>query len=747
MKEIFINLIKRFRENPHPNLEELRDDMKIILLKPIMLLLKIPADVFDRMYEVIPNYIGKLIDALAKTFTLPFNIFIGIANSFKEVPIQENVHLFVLNLFHKVCGAFGGRSSRKTITRQLKIFLEVVSSQLAIDSSFAKNYTYAWWFALAAFLLQIVSFFTTLSGSSVFFQGIADVAPLFVAIVIQMGMFLFARQVFEYGAKNYLKILLAITFLCSMLTSYTGLIVMNHSPESQYNLTLYEYQKTFEKVKTDAENKLMDASAMANRLVSGFHEVESSCASLKQMAEDYGDEIDSEPPQGWYEQVERPDGTVEARWNPNIDYNNQMDEWNKRKQNKALVLKGYSSMQRFVKEHKKQWQDFTSDASLALLAEAIQEKVKGDTTDNVNKLESFMTGLNDAIVLNNKVAKKTQLSKIKEIDQNLMDQIKQREVISGITLDGIAEDEKDILDEETSHGLFYEIEQKLNLFFGYEMENGILNIEKKRTNIQNEVANNYIEIMVYLDATGKAELTEAKKRVDELPGSFVYAFVLWLSEDTFGVAFFNLAFALIPDLLTIMLSYVSAKKHASFLYVRSSKDYYADMDELFQIVFRSMQSNELLRISRDKYKGIIDEEFRLHCLEYVSRLNGYISEFLGKFELSESTIMEGFDLCWKYKDHSEIEKYQPVISALIKTNLAKVIPYASFEQLEYDFLLGMEFSNAQDQVITPDNMNQMKNKLNDARNNGYVVLLKSKGETYLRENIGDKVIISEKEEK
>lgn len=730
MKDILKKWINRFLRSPHPNLKELKDDIKIIFLRPIMLLLKIPADMFDRMYKKIPGYLSKLMEALAKALTLPFNIFIGISFSFKEESIQQKAYQFISGIFHRIGGSFGGRSSRKTIAGQLKIFLEVVSSQLAIDSSFAKDYTYAWWFAFAAFLLQFVSFFTTLSGTSVFFQGIADVAPLFVAIVIQMGMFLFARQAFEYGARTYLKILLAVAFICSMLTSYTGLVVMNHSPENQYWLALHEYQKTFEKAKLDAQNKLSDASAMANTLVSRFHEVENNGTALEQIVKDLNNAVDSEPSQKLYEQTRRPDGTVDARWTGNTNYNDQMNQWYVRNQNRAFVSNGFRNIERFVKDNKKQWRDLTSDPSLDALSEAIQEMVKGHDTNKADKLERFMTDLNDAIVLNNKVAKKTQLPKIGKINLKLMDQIKQRELISEIKFDEIVDDDIDIPGEKISDGLYYEITQKLHTFLGYELENGLVNIEEKRTKIQNAVENNYIAIAVYLDDAGKAELAAAKKRVDELPGSFVYAFAMWASTDTRGNAFFNFIFALIPDSMTMMFSFAAAKKHASFLYVHSSKDYYTDTDELFRMVFRSMQSNELFRISKDVYQGMEDEEFRLHCLEYVSNLHSYISKFLKKFELSESTITEGFDLCWKYTDHHEIKVYQPIISALIKSNLAKVIPYASFEQLEYDFLLGMEFLNPPNRAITLDNMHELKNKLDNARKNGYVVLLKSKGENF-----------------
>ncbi len=360
----------------------------------------------------------------------------------------------------------------------------------------------------------------------------------------------------------------------------------------------------------------------------------------------------------------------------------------------------------------------------------------------------MLAGINNTIDLNNEVAEETGMKnkKMKKADTKIYQQIEKRSAIGAIQIDEYQDAAGDISENNEPSGLFYEIMEKVNALFGYDMENGLSSMEEKRTAIQHAAENNYIELAVYLDEDLREELAQAKKKVDELPGSFMYSFTLWLSPDTRGDAFFNGIFALIPDLLTIMFSFASARKHASFLYVRSSKDYYTDTDELFRMIFRSMQSSELFRISKKMYGGMADDQFRLHCLEYVSTLNEYISEFLKKFELSESTITEGYDLCWKYTSHAEIEQYQPVISALIKTNLVKVIPFNSFEQLEYDFLLGMEFSNPQNKPITPDTANQYKNKIDSARKSGYVILLRSKGENYLRENIGDRIIINQKEE-
>lgn len=735
--------------NEHPNIKEIADDIKIILLKPIMLLLKIPADIFMRMYNAIPGYINKIIDALGKTIMLPFNVFIGMAAAFSEEPVREKMQQYISAFFKNIASFFKEKSSKKNTACQMKVFFEIVNSQLAIDSSFAKDYAYAWWFGLAAALLQVVSFFTTLSGTSVFFQGIAAIAPFFVAIVIQMGMYFFTKQAFEYNAKKYLIALMCITVLCSLMTSYTGLAVMNHSPEERYHLAYVEYQNVFEKVKMDAENNFMDASAAANELTEKFNAVISNYESLEQMVQDYGEEVDSEPLKGKYDTVQRADGTIESKWNDNADYNNQMDAWKKRSQNKAIAISAESKIRKFIEDNQSQWQEFTADMSLPSLEQAVNAVAEGSSQGNTrmlsDKLESFVADLKDVISLNNKVARITELQKIGKVnDTNIFQQIKKRSAIDAVTLRDYQKIAKNMSKTQGESGLFFEIAEKVNGLFGYNMENGLVNVEEKRTAVQNAVENNYIELAAYLEEDLKDELALAKQKVDELPGSFTYSFTMWLSKDTRGDAVFNLLFAVIPDMLTVMFSFASARKHASFLYVRSSKDYYTETDDLFRMVFRSMQSNELFKISENQYGGMADEQFRLHCLEYVSALNEYISKFLKKFELSECTITEGFDLCWKYINHKEMNEYQPIISVLIKTNLVKVIPYDSYEQMEYDFLLGMEFSSPQNRLIMPNEINMFKNRLDSARKSGYVILLRSKGENYLRENIGDRIVLSQK---
>ena len=95
----------------------------------------------------------------------------------------------------------------------------------------------------------------------------------------------------------------------------------------------------------------------------------------------------------------------------------------------------------------------------------------------------------------------------------------------------------------------------------------------------------------------------------------------------------------------------------------------------------------------------------------------------------------GYNLKLEYSSPDDIEDYLPIISVLIKTNLIKVMPLQQYRHLELEYYCAVKLPlwlQEENGTLPAD---AYYNRLQEAKDNGNVLLLRNKGENYLRENM------------
>jgi len=293
--------------------------------------------------------------------------------------------------------------------------------------------------------------------------------------------------------------------------------------------------------------------------------------------------------------------------------------------------------------------------------------------------------------------------------------------------------------------------------FGADLENvRMRDLIDLHQEMQNKVRDNYDVVSSYLDksADGEtlSELKERKEEIDRIPN------LLFIGFSRFGMggkhssnAIICIILAVFNDLMTVILGYAGSRKAFSFLYVKSSKDYYNDIDELFGIVFKSMMQEFYISLRRGEFNDMDNDEFTEKCIRVVQKTSNAISRFLDEFTISECTSSMGYNLCFKYKTEDDINKYKPIISVLLKTNMLKVIPYVYYQYLELEYYCGTKlpvwendlgkFYNGDDDI----EFEKYRGVLDKNKSEGNILLLRNRAENYLRENMYVDINVMEEE--
>lgn len=264
-------------------------------------------------------------------------------------------------------------------------------------------------------------------------------------------------------------------------------------------------------------------------------------------------------------------------------------------------------------------------------------------------------------------------------------------------------------------------------------------------NLKDAAVDNYNRVSALLPEPGQYEqyaaLTQQKEQVLALPEVLTIAFKRLTDHEYQSSALVCLILALLNDFSTVLLGWLGTKKAYSFLYVKSGKTKYDDVDELFGLVFQSLQSQFVLGIRTGQFTQMTKEEFEQECLTYINRIINEIRGFLAQFTLSPCTSSMGYNLVWKYKDQVQIQAYIPVISVLMKANLLKVLPVSQYEYLEMEYYLGKKGHMWIEELEDGSPKDVVEQELGNVKELGHILLLRNKGENYLRENLTSTVIL------
>lgn len=637
----------------------------------------------------------------------------------------------------------------KEIYKKFVIFDEVWRSLTQMNCNLARDYQEEHVFMLVAFLLEVVSFFSTYEGNALYFSGLFYEAPLIIALVIQLGLLVSANTTFRHGKKRYAtRLIMVLLLIISILFSYTGLYIGNRSPKAEYDEAKKDYIDAYETALEELKAREPEDEELYANAVYIISTAEMEVRNAEGVIKVLDERIDKtgEPEKNIVSVIREttengePKSTTVTSADPEyINLSNMLDTaTNERNDLQQLcvdateVLKKYGAVE-----------DGNTEAEYLELKFYFPLEQEGRTNAELYELKNDLQKL---IECNNKLCKVlnvgTELSD--EWLDDYVDILEWRKRLEDLELE-----EQGMTEEKEQEKQEHYIDKILN-YLNISLETSSMSeLSRQKQEIQSLVNESYNRIIATKGLQEKTEerLTEAKEKVSQLSDPLEYALDGFCKKTTCTTAWICLFLALFNDGLAVLFSYASTRKAESFLYIRTSKDYYTDMDEFFQMLFRSMQSNYIIKIRKNQFENMSDAEFRNECMLQIQNTIDYIRQFLNALELSPCTVDDGFDMCCICRDQKEqaksMKEYEAIMSTLAKTNLGKIISRRDYEDLELKFYRDWEFKGDEKKIYSSQDRDEVLTQMRKEKERGYVFLLKNRAENYLRGFLSERIVVTE----
>lgn len=637
----------------------------------------------------------------------------------------------------------------KEIYKKFVIFDEVWRSLTQMNCNLARDYQEEHVFMLVAFLLEVVSFFSTYEGNALYFSGLFYEAPLIIALVIQLGLLVSANTTFRHGKKRYAtRLIMVLLLIISILFSYTGLYIGNRSPKAEYDEAKKDYIDAYETALEELKAREPEDEELYANAVYIISTAEMEVRNAEGVIKVLDERIDKtgEPEKNIVSVIREttengePKSTTVTSADPEyINLSNMLDtatnERNDLQQfcvDATEVLKKYGAVE-----------DGNTEAEYLELKAYFPLEQEGRTNAELYELKNDLQKL---IECNNNLCKVlnvgTKLSD--EWLDDYVDILEWRKRLEDLELE-----EQGMTEEKEQEKQEHYIDKILN-YLNISLETSSMSeLSRQKQEIQSLVNESYNRIIATKGLQEKTEerLTEAKEKVSQLSDPLEYALDGFCKKTTCTTAWICLFLALFNDGLAVLFSYASTKKAESFLYIRTSKDYYTDMDEFFQMLFRSMQSNYIIKIRKNQFENMSDAEFRNECMLQIQNTIDYIRQFLNALELSPCTVDDGFDMCCICRNQKEqaksMKEYEAIMSTLAKTNLGKIISHRDYEDLEVKFYRDWEFKGDEKKIYSSQDRDEVLRKMQEEKERGYVFLLKNRAENYLRGFLSERIVVTE----
>ena len=700
---------------------------------------------------------------------------------------------------NKAREVWGKRQQRTAVKSHLKTYQRYVKNFANMETSLLQDYYEENFFKFFALLLQVVSFFTTYAGVAMYFGNIFDLAPLFIAVTIQGVLYMTAISAFKPGKKNHRR--KVAMFLCTFVSvafSYTGLVTLANSPATDYKRAYESYENTFAALQNEVKQKNQEVDSLAadisNEYLKTIGTLQALDRKISQLEELAGQEITIPQSNSSSQTTTLPDGTVVrgSSKTSNPDYNDAVNARNEAAA-EAMELKQlrddlYAEITDAVgadgpagdnsqsggsngtaeaedgngtneesgagtqSANARSYSEIRSAVQWERLAETLNA-IMDSSEDSSQAVQNFrqqyfrVANKNNSAIGKAAAEDNTEFYRMnEELLETGLEQLQIYKRISALELvswENIAAEQ--LAQERTGISRFV---AGLGDALGADMYN--MDMEQLMStykNLKEAAVENYNQVTALLPDPGQyeayGELTERRDQVLALPEVLTIAFQRLADSEYKSSALVCLILALLNDFSTVLLGWLGTKKAYSFLYVKSGRSKYDDVDELFGLVFQSLQSQFVLGIRTGQFTQMSKEEFEQECLAYINRIINEIRSFLGQFTLSPCTGGMGYNLVWKYRDQSLIQPYIPVISVLMKANLLKVLPISQYEYLEMEYYLGKKGHMWVEELSDDSRKEELACELEKVRELGHILLLRNKGENYLRENLTSTVILDE----
>lgn len=603
------------------------------------------------------------------------------------------------------------------INQQIEIFFECISTYIQKDNPLNNAHTSRHIIGLGIIGLQFgISYITTLAGAKLIFSSLSIIAPYIFAAVIQGLIVVFSMKAFEKRRKNGKYIVaLIFTVFVSICFSYTGIVISQDSPKKTYQAAYETYEKTFNTIKEEILSNLYDDEKMKDRLKQILGNIKNNGEIIQDMKENYSNDLSS---------TESPIRKTEIRRDENG-------------QPYTVYIEGVREYEIYINNRKTELQNIVNrlDNVLNLFPEVLKRDISDGLVENVyNVLKNSskkvsgdtvsIEKINQLIKEVNSLKKELNLAGLIEIKEDelndlnnsvkLYEQIDEITVKSSKDLFGSNENGKASNTSEMSS-----LVKMIQSIFKTGVSSDMSDLATIREEIRSNAENSYKKLEVLtasnISDDKKDTLKKAKEEVMSLPSIFSYAISVGRLQDRDIKDFvIMLLIALFVDGFSAGLGYIRERQNDSFIYVKNSKDYFEQYDDIFEVLFTSLMSSFKTNIVQGNYTELDSSNFRNQCLNYISVTTDRIRSFLELFEISEGSYRNGFNLKCVY-DKEKLKDYTAIISFLLKTNLLKLV-----SRDQYDKLYEKQF---------------WKNIENSDSCAEYYLLLRSKGENYLRENM------------
>ncbi|GFI41274.1 hypothetical protein IMSAGC017_01317 [Thomasclavelia cocleata] len=652
-----------------------------------------------------PN-IQKLLKKISTLITIPLKYIYGKINKFYKKKFESVNH----------------------INQQIEIFFECISSYIQKDNPLNNTRASRHIIGLGIIGLQFgISYITTLAGAKLIFSSLSIIAPYIFAAVIQGLIVVFSMKAFEKRRKNSkYMVALIFTVIVSICFSYTGIVISQDSPKKTYQAAYETYEKTFNTIKEESLSNLYNDENMKDRLKQILENIKSNGEIIQDMKENYNNNLSS---------TESPTRKTETRRDENgqpytayIDGVREYEEYinSSKIELQNIINRLDNILNLFPEVLKKDISDDLVENVYDVLKNS-SKKVSGDTVsiEKINQLIKEVNSLKNELNL-------TGFIEIKEDELNdLNSSVKLYEQINEIILtpskDLFGSNKNDRLSNSSEKSSLIKMIQNI---FKTGVSSDMSDLATIREEIRSNAENSYKKLEILgaanISDDKKDVLKRAKEEVMSLPSIFSYAISVGRLQNRDTKDFIiMLIIALFVDGFSAYLGYIREKQNDSFIYVKNSKDYFEQYDDIFEVLFTSLMSSFKTNIVQGNYTELEGSSFRNQCLNYISVTTDRIRSFLELFEISEGSYRNGYNLKCVY-DKEKLREYTAIISFLLKTNLLKLI-----SKKQYDQLYKKQFCDSE----------------NSDNNAKFYLLLRSKGENYLRENMPFQYIAGDIESK
>lgn len=693
----------------------------------------------------VPSFIYSVFKALIIIMGLPFSMLIIFAenvnfSSLKSTYIPKIAGVFQRNILKikyivkKFLESLKDKFNAKQFLQdQINIFFECISIYIQNDNLKLQSGFNGYFISVAIFLLQFgISFATTLAGANLIFGSVSVYAPFVFTLVVQGLIVFLSSKGFEKNKRSRkMKSGLWMAVIISVFFSYTGIVIGQDSPISRYRNSYEAYEMIFKDVKNELVSNIGE-DALKNQLNSLETNLNLYKQSIETLKENYEKTLST---------GKVPTNFMVPTWNPVTQkMENKFDE-NLYKQSQVIAAdrttlqNSISVLESYIAEFQK-----LKTSNVQNFIKKIRENYEKNGNETTTEQEDDQENVNALSLLNNLVEYSIAFKNTYNIESlptltedsvnNIFNDIKAGVDIKKIQIPNSSEIFKNQDDSNDSNikGEKGFLNFTTNLWsLGVDQE--MSGLASSRTLMRDNVSNSFKKISIYKDKiTNPEKFEELESRKDDVlsqPNLFSYAIDTFTQEGNDKKDLIIMLFiAVIIDFGSAFLGYIKQKKNDSFIYVKTSKDYYDEYDDVFEIIFMSLMRDFEVQVKEGKFTSINAEDFKNNCMEYIAQTSKHIKDFLNLFEISEATYTIGFNLKCDV-NNPKLSEYKVLISILLKTNLMKIVT-----SQQYDILRNNSFMGATD--------SNYKNK-----NTEYYYLLRNKGENYLRENIPFQFILED----